>query len=89
MTEDIASLVNIFYLVYDLIREGIEYLLKATLYKSNPGIAVTYADAISMLIPATAIWLILEFTVSLKKFVKFFVLLGWLLVLVSIFISIV
>ena len=87
--QEIALLVNVFYLIYDLIRAGIEYLLSMTLYKANPEYAVYYADAISILIPVTAIWLILEFTHGVKKFIKYIVIIGWLLVLVSIFISLV
>ncbi len=89
MAEEIALLVNVFYVLYDLIRQGIQYLLEITLYEARPDYAEKYADAISVLIPVTAVWLVLEFTHGLKKFVKFIVYIGWLLVLVSIIISVV
>lgn len=87
MADEIAFLINIFYLIYDLVRQGIEYILSLTLYEARPEYAEKYADAISMLVPATAIWLILEFTEGLKKVVKYVVVLGWALVALSIIIS--
>ncbi|MEA1924841.1 MAG: hypothetical protein U9M95_03135 [Candidatus Altiarchaeota archaeon] len=89
MVEEIAFMVNVFYFVYDLIRQGIEYLLGITLYQANSVYAAKYADAISMLIPVTALWLILEFVEGFRRFLKFIVLIGWVLVLVSIGITLI
>jgi len=89
MAEEIAFMVNVFYFIYDLIRQGIEYLLGITLYQANPVYAQKYADAISMLIPVTALWLILEFVEGFRRFLKFIVLAGWVLVLVSIGITLI
>ncbi|OYT54524.1 MAG: hypothetical protein B6U72_02335 [Candidatus Altiarchaeales archaeon ex4484_2] len=89
MVEEIAFMVNVFYFVYDLIRQGIEYLLSITLYQANPVYAEKYADAISMLIPVTALWLVLEFVEGFRRFLKFIVLVGWVLVLVSIGITLI
>ena len=87
MAQEIALLVNIFYFIYTLIRNVIEYLLSTTLYQANPTYAERYADAISMLIPITVIWVVLEFAEGFKKFVRFIVIIGWALVLISILIT--
>jgi len=85
---DISLIVNIFYFLYDLIRRGIWLLLKATLFSAEPELAKRHADAISMLIPITTIWIILELTSEFKKILRIIVIIGWGLLLLSIILSI-
>lgn len=82
-----AELINIFYFVYDIIKHVIEEFLKATLYNANPELAKSYADAISMLIPITALWILLELVENVKKIVRIIVILGWVLLMLSILVS--
>ncbi len=87
MDFDIADLVNIFYFIYSLIKQGIEFILEATIFNSNPSLAEKYADATSMLIPATAVWIILESASGLKNWVRIIVILGWVLLIASMMLS--
>ena len=89
MDFDIADLVNIFYFIYSLIKQGIEFILEATLFSSNPSLAGKYADATSMLIPVTAVWIILESASGLKNWVRIIVILGWVLLIASMMLSII
>ena len=88
MESEIAILVNVFYFIYSLIKQGIEFILNATIFNSEPSLAVKYADAVSMLIPVTAVWIILEFASGLKNWIRMIVILGWILLIISIILSI-
>jgi len=84
----IEDLLNFIYLLYDALRKGIQVILEATIIKASPILAEKYADAISLLITITSIWLLLEFSTGVKKIVRAIVILGWVLLMVSILISI-
>ena len=83
----IEDVVNVLYLLYQLARGAIQYILENTIAKANPTIAAKFADATTILITITAIWLIFEFVTAAKKVVKIIVVLGWVLLIASMAIS--
>lgn len=83
----IEDVVNVLYLLYQLARGAIQFILENTIARANPTIAAKFADATTMLITITAIWLIFEFVASAKKVVKIIVVLGWILLIASMAIS--
>lgn len=89
MQIEIVDILNFIYLIYNALRKGIQLILEETIIKASPKLAEKYADALSLLITITAIWLIIEFSTSLKNIVKAIVIFGWILLLVSIFVSII
>jgi len=80
----IQDLFNFVYLIFNALRDGIRLILEATIIKASPLLAEKYADAISILVTITAVWLMLEFSTGLKKVVRALVILGWVLLAVSI-----
>ncbi len=89
MALNIQDLLNFVYLIFNALRNGIRLILEATIIKASPVLAEKYADAISILITITAVWLMLEFSTGLKKVVKAVVILGWVLLAVSLAIEII
>ena len=81
------QLINFLYAIYYFLRDALAFLLQATLFKEHPEYAATYGDAITFLISITAIYLILEFISSAKKWIKLILILGWGLLILSILIS--
>jgi hypothetical protein len=88
MPLEISDLLNFVYLIFNALRKGIQLILEKTIIKASPFLAEKYADAISILITITAVWLMLEFSSGLKKVVRFVVVLGWILLGVSIIIEV-
>lgn len=80
----IEQLVNVLYAIYYFIRELIKSLFEFTIFKENPELALIYGDAFTILISLTALYLLLEIFVSAKKFVKWILIIGWVLLIVSI-----
>ncbi len=78
------QLINILYAIYYFVRELIMKLFEYTIFRENPELALIYSDAFTVLISLTAIYLILELFSAAKKFVKWVLIIGWALLLVSI-----
>ena len=87
MDFQLSDFINVIYLVYSAIRGLIETLFKETISKGSPELAAKFADATTLIITITAIWLILEFTTGLRRVVRFIVIFGWVLLLLSIIVS--
>ena len=83
-----SDLLNFIYLIYDALRNGIQTLLEMTIIRASPALAQKYADSLSLLITITAIWLLLEFSTNLKNVIRAVVILGWILLIISIAISV-
>ncbi len=81
------QLINFLYAIYYFLRNLLSYLLETTIFKDHPEYAVTYGDAITLLISLTAIYIILELIASAKKWIKIILILGWGLLVISILIS--
>jgi len=81
------DLINFIYMVYRLIRDTIQWLLKNTVIRANPSLAGQLADVITLLSTLTAILLILEFVNGAKKALAIIVVLGWTLLIVNIVIT--
>ncbi len=82
------DLLNFIYLIYDALRSGIRILLEMTIIRASPTLAQKYADALSLLVTITALWLLLEFSTNLKNVIRAVVILGWILLIISIAISV-
>jgi hypothetical protein len=83
----IEDVFNVLYSLYQLARGAIQFILENTIARANPTIADKFADATTMLITITAIWIIFEFVAAAKKVVKIIVVLGWILLIASMAIS--
>jgi hypothetical protein len=83
-----GDIVNFIYLVYSAIREVLQNLIELTLIRGSPEAAAKFSDAIMFLTTVTAVYAIMSFTTSLKNMMKLFVRLGWLLLVLSIVITI-
>ena len=59
-------------------------MLKETIFKSNPELAVQFSGAISTLTFLTAVYLILVFATSLKKVLGYLIAIGWILLILAI-----
>lgn len=81
------QIINILYAVYYFIRDILSFILQVTLFQEHPEYAATYGDALTFLISITAVYIILEFISSAKKWVKVILILGWGLLILSIVIS--
>jgi hypothetical protein len=79
---------NFVYLLFKALKKGIRLILEATIIKASPILAEKYAEAISILITVTAVWLMLEFSTGLRKVVRAVVILGWVLLAVSLLIEV-
>ena len=78
------QIINILYAIYYFIRDVITKLFEYTIFQEKPDLALIYSDAFTILISLTAIYLILEIFTAAKKFVKWILILGWILLIVSI-----
>jgi hypothetical protein len=78
------QIINILYAIYYFVRELISDLFEWTIFKNNPDLAILYSDAFTILISLTAIYLILEIFTAAKKFIKYLLIIGWLLLIISI-----
>ncbi len=84
---DFGWVINIFGIVFDWIKSVIAMLLNMTLFKVNPGVVDGYASTITLLVSFTAIYIILVFVSSAKKILGIILTLGWVLLIVSIFLT--
>jgi len=80
----VEDFINFFYLVYSSVRSLIQSLFSSTIATASPELADKFADATTVLISVTAIWLIFEFATGFRKIFRIIILLGWLLLIVSI-----
>ena len=78
------ALINFLYAIYYFLRDVINFLLEATLFKEFPEYAALYSDVITFLISITAVYLILVLFEAFKKYVKIILILGWGLLIISI-----
>ena len=88
MSFRIGEVINIIYLVYSAVRWLIQIFYQITLAQGSPELALKFADATTLLITITTVWIIMEFTTSLKRIFRIVVILGWILLIVSIFLSV-
>jgi len=85
---DTATVVNFVYYLFSAVRSQLLALLQATLFRTDSELALQYADGITLLVTLTAVWLVLELAVAAKKIIRVIVMLGWLLLIVSLAISV-
>lgn len=64
-------------------------LLKETIFKSNPELAVQFSGAISTLTFLTAVYLLLVLVSSLRKIIGYLIALGWILLILAMTLSII
>ena len=83
------DIINFFYLLYQAVKDVIQYIFESTIMKVNPSLAAKYADATTILITITAILIILEVFTAAKKILRIIVILGWVLLILSIVIGVV
>jgi len=83
----IEDIVNVFYLVYAAVRSFIQSILETTIFRAEPSLSAKFADALTLLITVTAVWLILEFATGFRKIVRILVLVAWLLFALSVIVS--
>ncbi|MFQ5998769.1 MAG: hypothetical protein ACE5KO_05635 [Candidatus Bathyarchaeia archaeon] len=61
--------------------------MSGTLFTARPELAAEYADATTLLVALTGIWLIFEFITAAKKIVRGILVIGWVLLIVSVAIT--
>jgi len=83
------DIINFFYLLYQAVRNVIQYIFESTIMKVDPSLAAKYADATTILITITAILIIFEVFTSAKKILRIIVVLGWVLLILSIIIGVI
>ena len=83
------DIINFFYLLYQAVRDVIQYIFESTIMKVDPSLAAKYADATTILITITAILIIFEVFTSAKKILRIIVVLGWVLLILSIIIGVI
>ena len=83
------DIINFFYLLYQAVRNVIQYIFESTIMKVEPSLAAKYADATTILITITAILIIFEVFTSAKKILRIIVVLGWVLLILSIIIGVI
>ena len=81
---DIAQIINVIYAIYYFIRDLLSKMFEYTIFQGRPEIALLYGDAITILISLTAVYLILELFTAAKKFIRWIILIGWGLLIISI-----
>jgi hypothetical protein len=79
----IEDLLNFLYLIYCFIRGAIQWLLENTIFEANPSLATQFADAVTLLITLTSIFLILELISGMKKVLAIIIVLGWTFLVIS------
>ena len=82
------DIINFFYLIYQAVRDVIQYIFESTIMKVDPSLAAKYADATTILITITAILIIFEVFTAAKKVLRILVILGWVLLILSIVIGV-
>ena len=83
------DIINFFYLLYQAVRDVIQYIFESTIMKVDPSLAAKYADATTILITITAILIIFEVFTAAKKILRIIVILGWVLLILSIAIGVI
>jgi hypothetical protein len=84
---DFGWVINLFGIAFDYIKNAITMLLNMTLFKVNPGLVDTFSSTITLLVTFTAIYIILVFVTSAKKILGIILLLGWVLLIASMFLT--
>jgi len=79
--------INLFGIAFDYIKNAITMLLNMTLFKVNPDLVDTFSSTITLLVTFTAIYIILVFVTSAKKILGIILLLGWVLLIASMFLT--
>ena len=64
-------------------------LLKETIFKSNPELAVQFSGAVSTLTFLTAAYLLLVLVSSLRKIIGYLIALGWILLIIAMTLSVI
>lgn len=82
------DIINFFYLIYQAVRDVIQYIFESTIMKVDPSLAAKYADATTILITITAILIIFETFTAARKILRILVILGWVLLILSIVIGV-
>ena len=77
------QLINVLYAIYYFIREVVSKLFEYTLFRGRPDLATLYGDALTILISLTAVYLLLELFAAARRIIKWLLLIGWLLLIVS------
>lgn len=87
--ENLATheIVNFVFLLFRLTSDGMKSLLSATLFTARPELASQYAEATTLLVALTGIWVIFELITSAKKIVRGILVLGWVLLIISVVIA--
>lgn len=70
--------------LYNWLVYTIKSLLENTVFSGHPELAQKYADATTILVSITAIYLILTLMEGLKKFLKLLIIVGWGLLILAI-----
>ncbi|HPC28265.1 MAG TPA: hypothetical protein P5290_04705 [Candidatus Methanomethylicus sp.] len=84
---DFGWVINLFGIAFDYIKNAITMLLNMTLFKVNPDLVDTFSSTITLLVTFTAIYIILVFVTSAKKILGIILLLGWVLLIASMFLT--
>jgi len=83
----VEDVINFIYLIYSTARYIIQSLFSSTIARASPELAFKFADAMTMLISLTTVWVIFEFATGLRKSVRIIILLGWVLLIISIIVG--
>mgnify|MGYP000318295071 CR=1 FL=1 len=79
----IATAVEALLWLYNWLVYTIKNLLETTVFSEHPELAQKYADATTILVSMTAIYLILTLFEGLKRFLKLVIIIGWGLLILA------
>lgn len=83
----VAEILNFLFLIFHSVSEVMQNLLEGTIFTAQPELASQYAEATTMLVALTGIWMVFEFVTSAKKILRGLLVLGWTLFIISLAIS--
>ncbi len=85
---DFGWIINLFGLAFEYVKGFIETLLNMTIFKVRPELVDNFSSTITLLVTFTAIYIILVFVTSAKKILGILLLLGWVLLIISMFLTV-
>jgi hypothetical protein len=83
MESIISQLLLFLSTAYNYLVDFLSSILRETIFKSNPELAVRYSEGVTLLVTLTVIYLILEFFTAAKRIVRVILIIGWVLLILA------
>lgn len=82
---DFAFIFTLIGWVYEYIVSSLTAFLQATLFQSRPELASAFSNSFALLVPMTALFIILSVANAFRKLIGYILLIGWAMLIVSLF----